>query len=223
MIIAAVAALLVMAYLTFIGIIRPQQAAVWLRWFSLDAAIQTDETKLDRLSKIADKYYQNRDLLAAEKAYLRILKLDHRNFTAYYRLGLIYSFLNNNSDALECFQLASEIKPTATTLHNYGMTLFRYRDYTKAADVLERANAKAPSFARHVTLARIYRMRDDFDKNLTHLQAACLLDKSNVDALLLLADAYLHQQRPDQAQRVFRRVLRLDPGNARARQALAGR
>ncbi len=211
---------LLSGYITYLGIVRPVKAATLLRFFSIDAAIQTDETKIDKLSEMADKYYQTRDLMAAEKAYLRVLKLDHRNFTAYYRLGLIYSYLNNNSDALECFELAAQIRPTATTLHNYGMTLFRYRDYVKAASVLERANTKTPSLARHVTLARIYRIQDNTDKQLEHLSAAAKLEKTNTEVLMLLGSAYVHADRKLEATKAFRRIIQLDPSNTQARQQL---
>ena len=123
--------LIAAAYITYIGITQPVQAAYVFRVFSLDAATQTDESRLNRAIEIADKYYQTRDLMTAEKAYLRVLKIDHRNYIAYYRLGLIYSYLNNNSDALECFEIASQIRPTATVLHNFGMTLFKYRNYVQ--------------------------------------------------------------------------------------------
>jgi len=212
--------LLGIGYVTYLGIIQPGRTAQLLRVFSLDAAMQTDESRLDRLNVIADKYYQTRDFLSAEKAYLRVLKIDHRNFTAYYRLGLIYSYLNNNSDALECFELAAEIRPTATTLHNLGMTLFRYRDYKKAAEMLERANTKDESASRHVTLARIYRILDDNQRQLDHLLRAVELDRHNVSVLILLADAYLHVDNKTAADKVFAQVLRLDPNNSRAQAAI---
>lgn len=217
----AIIVFLALGYLVYLSILKPNRAARLLDVFSVDVAMQTDESRLERLSEIADKYYQTRDFLAAEKAYLRVLKIDHRNFTAYYRLGLIYSYLNNNSDALECFELAAEIRPTATTLHNLGMTLFRYRDYKKAAEMLERANGKTETMARHITLARIYRILDENDKQLDHLVRAATLEQTNPDVLLLLAEAYLHLNRQTEAQKVFAQVLRLDPNNKRARQAMA--
>ncbi len=213
--------LVILGTVTYWGIVQPAKTAHYLSLLSLDAAIQTDESRLERLNEIAEKYYKTRDFLAAEKAYLRILKIDHRNFTAYYRLGLIYSYLHNNSDALECFELAAEIRPTATTLHNLGMTLFRHRDYAKSAEVLEKANDKSESFSRHVTLARIYRIQDNNDKQLSHLERAAEMEKTNADVLILLADSYLHVDRKADAQKVFKRVLRLDPNNKRALTALA--
>ena len=100
------------------------------------------------------------------------------------------------------------------------MTLFRYRDYTKAASVLERANAKTPSMARHVSLARIYRIQGDTDKQLEHLTAAAKLEKTNTEVIMLLGSAYLHAERKTEAAKVFRRVIQLDPNNAQARQQL---
>lgn len=218
-----IAVLLTATYITYIGITKPIKTAQLFRFFSLDAATQTDESRLSRALEIADKYYQTRDLMAAEKAYLRVLKIEHRNYIAYYRLGLVYSYLNNNSDALECFEIASQIRPTATVLHNFGMTLFKYRNYTKAAEVLEKANQKHASSSRHITLARIYRITNENDKQLEHLLKASELEKNNPDILLLLADCYLHMGRSEESTKVFKKLLRLDPNNQRARAALANR
>lgn len=207
-------------YIMYLAFAHPSRIAHLMRAFSFDAAVQTDEGKLEKLLENADKYYQTRDLMAAEKTYLRVLKLNHQSYIAYYRLGLIYSYLNNNSDALECFELATQIKPSVTALHNYGMTLFRYRDYDKAVIVLEKANTKKPSLARYITLARIFRIQDNTQKQIENLQEATKMEKNNNEIKLLLADAYLHNHQEPEAMKLFRAVLRDDPNNARARQAI---
>ena len=47
------------------------------------------DTRLESLLEIAGRFYAEKNFLAAEKAYLKVLKVDHKNSLAYSRLGFI--------------------------------------------------------------------------------------------------------------------------------------
>src|SRR5919112_3323415 len=78
----------------------------------------------DRLSKLWDIAHQgmreNR-FLRAEKALLTILKIDQKNAAAYNRLGILYAKQKEYKDAIDCFEIASSIDPSASSLHNLGL------------------------------------------------------------------------------------------------------
>src|SRR5215831_11536073 len=75
----------------------------------------------DRMGKLWDIAHQgmreNR-FLRAEKALLTILKIDERNAAAYNRLGILYAKQKEYRDAIDCFEIASSIEATPSSLHN---------------------------------------------------------------------------------------------------------
>ena len=73
------------------------------------------DTRLEGLLEIAGRYYSEKNFLAAEKAYLKVLKVDHKNSLAYSRLGFIYSHFGQVDDAVECFQIVADNYPNAAS------------------------------------------------------------------------------------------------------------
>ena len=58
---------------------------------NLSSAPPSQDVALDTLLDTAGRYYAEKNYLAAEKAYLKVLKVDHKNSLAYSRLGFVYS------------------------------------------------------------------------------------------------------------------------------------
>ena len=77
--------------------------------------------KLDKLWEIAQESLKSQRYLRAEKALLTILRIDERNATAYNRLGILYAKQQAYSDAIECFEIAQSLEPSASSLHNVGL------------------------------------------------------------------------------------------------------
>ena len=111
----------------------------------------------DRLSKLWDIAHQgmreNR-FLRAEKALLTILKIDQKNAAAYNRLGILYAKQKEYKDAIDCFEIASSIDPSASSLHNLGLIYYETENYQKAAVAFEQALKLEDSLAaRHIAYA----------------------------------------------------------------------
>src|SRR5579871_2586523 len=96
----------------------------------------------DRMGKLWDIAHQgmreNR-FLRAEKALLTILKIDEKNAAAYNRLGILYAKQKEYRDAIECFEIASSIEPTPSSLHNLGLIYYETENYEKAGIAFEAA------------------------------------------------------------------------------------
>lgn len=180
----------------------------------------THDDRLEKLEEIARRYYEEKKFLAAEKAYLKVLKLDHRNITAYSRLGFIYTQMSNPADAIECFKIVIEQKPSAAAYHNLAMAYFKEREFAKSAENLEKALEIEPTQGRLINLARIYRITSKFDKQVEVLEKALENEPANVSILQLLAEAHLHNKDEAAAKVIFRKIIQIDPNNVRARQAL---
>jgi tetratricopeptide (TPR) repeat protein len=180
------------------------------------------DERVARLINLADRYYSEHKYIPAERAYLRILRLDHRNTHAYNRLGFIYTQLNNAPDALECFKIVADQKPSAAHYHNYAMALFKNREFRQAADVLIKANGIEKTQTRLISLARIYRILGEYDKQAATLEEALELQGGDsIEILHLLAETHLHNKDLVAAKAVFKRILKLEPDNMRARQVLS--
>ena len=89
--------------------------------------------RLGQLWDIAHEGMRENKFLRAEKALLTILKIDSKNAPAYNRLGILYAKQKEYKDAIDCFEIASSIEPTASSLHNLGLIYYETENYQKAA------------------------------------------------------------------------------------------
>jgi len=120
----------------------------------LDNEAVTHESQLERLIAAAGRYYDERKWLAAEKAYVKVLKLDHKNTTAYRRLGMVYSQLKNYSDAAECFQIAMKSGGTAADWQNLATVQYHLRSHDEVEASLKKSIEIEPSVSRYLALAK---------------------------------------------------------------------
>lgn len=104
--------------------------AIWVLMYrpSIDGArdlpVKISE-KLDQLWGIAQESIRDNRYLRAEKALLTILRVDERNATAYNRLGILYAKQRAYKDAIECFEIAQSLEPSASSLSQRRSYLLR--------------------------------------------------------------------------------------------------
>ena len=79
------------------------------------------ENQLNKLWDISLGAIKDKKYLRAEKALLTILRVDERNARAYNRLGILYAKQQQFNDAIECFEIAQSLQPSASSLHNVGL------------------------------------------------------------------------------------------------------
>lgn len=146
--------------------------------------------KLDKLWDIAQEALREKKYLRAEKALLTILRVDERNATAYNRLGILYSKQQAYEDAIECFEIAQSLEPSASSLHNVGLIYYETQAYDKAALAFEQALSMEDSLAaRHIAYAKVQEKLGNTKRMITSLERAVELEK-NPQTLTILADAY---------------------------------
>lgn len=146
--------------------------------------------KLDQLWAIAQESIREKKYLRAEKALLTILRVDERNATAYNRLGILYAKQQAYKDAIECFEIAQSLEPSASSLHNVGLIYYETEDYTKAGLAFEQALAMEEEVsARHIAYAKVQEKLGHDKKMITALERAVEIDPIP-QTLTILADAY---------------------------------
>jgi tetratricopeptide (TPR) repeat protein len=146
--------------------------------------------KLDKLWSIAQESLRDRKYLRAEKALLTILRVDERNATAYNRLGILYAKQQAFTDAIECFEIAQSLEPSASSLHNVGLIYYETGHYEKALLAFEQALAMEGDLAsRHIAYAKVQEKLGHDKKMIESLERAVELEPS-VQSYNVLVDAY---------------------------------
>lgn len=166
----------------------------------------------DRLGKLWDIAHQgmreNR-FLRAEKALLTILKIDEKNAAAYNRLGILYAKQKEYRDAIDCFEIASSIEATPSSLHNLGLIYYETENYEKAATAFEQALKLEDNLAaRHIAYAKVQEKLSNERLMFQELERAVELEP-NKETLTLLHKAYVSHGMGREADMVEQRIKKL--------------
>lgn len=180
----------------------------------------------DRLGKLWDIAHQgmreNR-FLRAEKALLTILKIDEKNAAAYNRLGILYAKQKEYRDAIDCFEIASSIESTPSSLHNLGLIYYETENYEKAAVAFEQALKLEDSLAaRHVAYAKVQEKLGNDKLMFQELERAVELEP-NKETYNLLIKAYRGQGMDREADLAEDKLKKLIVPAGRARRILRPR
>ncbi len=162
--------------------------------------------KLDKLWDIAQESLRDRKYLRAEKALLTILRVDEKNATAYNRLGILYAKQQAFSDAIECFEIAQSLEPSASSLHNVGLIYYETAHYDKAALAFEQALSMEDDLAaRHIAYAKVQEKLGHNNRMIESLERAVEIEPS-VQSYHILADAYSRIGEGDKATELRERI-----------------
>lgn len=158
-----------------------------------DARLELPARLSDRMEKlwgVAQDALREKKYLRAEKALLTILRVDERNATAYNRLGILYAKQQAFKDAIECFEIAQSLEPSASSLHNVGLIYYETGDYIKASLAFEQAlEMESDLSARHIAYAKVQEKLGNEKKMIESLEKAVEIDPIP-QTLNILADAY---------------------------------
>ncbi len=186
--------------------------AVWRRQTVTE--VETDlpkkiSEKLDQLWDVAREALMEKKYLRAEKALLTILRVDERNATAYYRLGILYAKQQAFKDAIECFEIAQSLEPSASSLHNVGLIYYETKHYEKAALAFEQALAMESNLAaRHIAYAKVQEKLGRDKKMIESLERAVELEETP-QTLKILADAYERNDQPEKAEELRIKIIKM--------------
>src|SRR5689334_18366609 len=179
--------------------------------------------KLGKLWDIAHKGMRENRLLHAEKALLTILKIDTKNAAAYNRLGILYAKQKEYKDAIDCFEIASSIEATASSLHNLGLIYYETENYDKAAVAFEQALKLEDNLAaRHVAYAKVQEKLGNDKIMFQELEKAAELEP-NKETYTLLHKAYVNHGMQTEADLVADRLKKLVVPSGKRRRILRPR
>jgi len=202
--------------------------------FSLFHARKKNEAELnevsrkvgDRIGKLWDIAHQgmreNR-FLRAEKALLTILKIDEKNAAAYNRLGILYAKQKEYRDAIDCFEIASSIEATPSSLHNLGLIYYETENYEKAGIAFEQAlKLEEDLAARHIAYAKVSEKLGNEKLMFQSLLRAVELEP-NRESYTLLMQAYSERHMDSQADAIADKLKTLIEPSGRPKRVLRPR
>lgn len=167
------------------------------------------EEQLNKLWDISLGAIKDKKYLRAEKALLTILRVDERNARAYNRLGILYAKEQQFNDAIECFEIAQSLEPSASSLHNVGLIYYEVGQLGKARQAFEQAlDIESNVASRHIAYAKVLERQGDTKRMISELEAAVNLER-NPQSLGILADALERlgeSERADKLRRIANRM-----------------
>lgn len=166
----------------------------------------------DRMGKLWDIVHQgmreNR-LLRAEKALLTILKIDEKNAAAYNRLGILYAKQKEFKDAIDCFEIACSIEPTASSLHNLGLIFYETENYQKSVTAFDEAlKLDEEMAARHIAIAKALEKLGNEKRMILELERAVELEPTH-ETFTILAKSYREVGQAEKADLLDDRLKKL--------------
>jgi tetratricopeptide (TPR) repeat protein len=179
--------------------------------------------RLGTLWDIAHQGMRENRFLRAEKALLTILKIDEKNAAAYNRLGILYAKQKEYRDAIDCFEIASSIEATPSSLHNLGLIYYETENYDKAAVAFEQALKLEDNLAaRHVAYAKVQEKLGNDRMMFLELEKAAELEP-NKETFTLLYKAYMNHGMQAEADIVADRLKKINSAGSRAKRILRPR
>lgn len=200
--------------LGFLGIIVIIATAVWVLYYKppVDQSAQNRKkfaSQLDKLWRIQQDAFRGKNYARAEKALLMVLRVDERNAVAYNRLGMLFAKQRNYDDAIECFEIAQSLAPSASSFHNVGLVHMEVGDLEKAALAMEQAmRLEENSAFRHISYAQILEKLDNKKAMIDELEKAVELEPTP-QVLRILAQAYDEDDRRELARSLRTRAAKM--------------
>lgn len=165
--------------------------------------------KITQLWAIAHHGLRENKFVRAEKALLTILKIDEKNAPAYNRLGILYAKQREYKDAIDCFEIASSIEPSASSLHNLGLIYYETGSYEKAMTAFEQAlSLEAGLAARHIAYAKVLEKIGNDKRMIEELEKAAELEP-NKETYGLLLRAFETRNMEKEAHEIEKKIKNL--------------
>lgn len=165
--------------------------------------------RMGKLWDIAHQGMRENRFLRAEKALLTILKIDEKNAAAYNRLGILYAKQKEYRDAIDCFEIASSIEATPSSLHNLGLIYYETENYQKAAIAFEQSlKLEDDLAARHIAYAKVQEKLGNTKLLISELEKAVALEP-NKESYNLLYKAYLDNGMGAEADMIEQKISKM--------------
>ena len=148
----------------------------------------------------AESYEKNNQLLEAINIYKEIYRLEPSNRDFVFKLGSLYSQIDDFDNAEMWFILATDLVRDYVSFFNLGSLYYRYQHYKKAIITLERAKVYNEYYSQiKVLIGLSYSRLDNLKAAEANFNSVIKDEPNNRIALTALAILYYNSNRNDKA------------------------
>jgi tetratricopeptide (TPR) repeat protein len=179
------------------------------------AAIRSKPGWFEAMNNLGIIYFKQGQHHKAMDTFNRILKIDPFNAEARNNMGVVFSDQGRNKEAIQNFRQALEADPKyVKAVVNLERTLEDEGDFADAMIELEKLVKLAPdSVDIRNRLASLYLKVERYPEALEQVRAAREWDPENVQSVRLEGMIQRILGNDEEAQKLFEKVLEIDPGN----------
>ena len=145
-------------------------------------SILLNENFLYSVLRLGNLYYKLNNLFQSESFFLKAIKIDSRNFEAYYNLGIINFHNNRFKDAISFFKNSIKLDNNSYEAHHQlGLTYEKIGEFDKAIVSYNLANTNnfEGFFYSYNNLGNIYLSLKDYNKSKECFESALKLKGEN--------------------------------------------
>jgi len=145
-------------------------------------SILLNENFLYSVLRLGNLYYKLKNLFQSESFFLKAIKIDSRNFEAYYNLGIINFHNNRFKDAISFFKNSIKLDNNSYEAHHQlGLTYEKIGEFDKAIVSYNLANTNnfEGFFYSYNNLGNIYLSLKDYNKSKESFENALKLKGEN--------------------------------------------
>lgn len=180
-------------------------------------SIDIDKSNCMALTVLGDIAFRNKDYKLAEKYYKKAANKDKSN-NAEIKLAKTYQMLNNTKKAKDIY--AKILRSSSNVCEAYYQMALLEKD--REVTYLKKALAINPEFTDGwIDLARVEISKDNFDKALSFLGTAKLIDESNFRYYYYLGLVLKNKGLTAEANKNFEKSLNLNPDYSLAKEELS--
>tara|TARA_Y100000768_G_scaffold358561_1_gene314472 strand:+ start:9762 stop:10532 length:771 start_codon:yes stop_codon:yes gene_type:complete len=156
--------------------------------------------------------YQSNNLEFAIQEHKRAIKLDKKNFQAFYSLGVIYSHLKNYDKSVEFYKKALELDGDSSVAHNNIANIYNKINPNEAENHYLKVIELTPKDPMpYINISNHYLQNTKYKKCVEILEKAI---SDSIEAKELynnLGIAYLARKDTEKSKMMFEHALKIDP------------
>jgi tetratricopeptide (TPR) repeat protein len=174
-------------------------------WFlALAFLAQSADFDAQGLKALDERRYED-----AEALFSKAIAQDSKDYGAHFNLGLAYSLLNRDADAIREYRTVLELRPGLYEAElNLGLSLIRTKDAAGAVSHLTSAAGQKPKEVRpRLYLGDAYFALGQFAEAEAAYRTALELDSSSAPAELGLGRSLARQAKPADAEPHYRKAI----------------
>lgn len=191
---------------TYAKILEVNPQAAW-------AKSGLENAKYAPLLQEGEEKEKNKDFAEAEAIYLKLIAEAPNNEGYYFKLGRLYIDRKRYLEAIELYQKALQVNPDSNSLLlALGFAYLAKGDLTSGkqifAEVLDKDSENAEAFAG---LGRYEELTGNKNQAFALYQKALKIDPDNLSSLVFLSGLMVEMGFYDDAQKLYKRIHRLQP------------